>query len=283
MFNKIQQIFKKEPESYIGLDINSDSVTSVTLCNIDSNYSLEDYAINNDLSTYKNQAVTIAVPYSATFNKVLQLDMSLSEADIEHYLTINMQKLTGFKAQDINMDFRVLGKSKKAQHKIDIELVAAKKELIEDRISQLEKFDVKLRAIDIESFALQRAALLQLPDDEYITAVINIKQQTLLLCVLQHNEILYIKEETLFSKEHISRQINHELEMLTAANSVTVDRILLAGEIEEVILEINIPVFKANPFMHIKINEKIDRDILYQKAPLLMVSCGLALWYTEYD
>lgn len=275
--------FRKKPATFIGFDINSDQIISVELKRGNGGYCLESYAVHADIAEHENKMVTIALPYSAAITKIIQLDMNLNEEEIEDYLTMNMKKYTGLNAEDISMDFSVLGPAKNSSNKIDVELIAAKQEQVKGKIAFLQQYNIKVKAVDIESFALQRAALLQLPQDDAVTAVINVKQNNLLVGILQNKDMLYVREENVTPGQDINEQINAELQMFFAAHSISVDRILMAGEVTgENILIDNIPVSIANPFINMEIAPQIDRAKLNKVAHFLLISCGLALWQADY-
>jgi len=278
---------KIKPTISVGIDIDDNSVKILELRKTRTEICVESYAIykNADISAlvkpYSKKFVTIGIPYSAVINKTIQLDAKLNEEEIENYLVMNMKKLTGFAALDISMDFKILEKT--STNKINVELIAARREQVLAKTSLLEK--VKVKAIDVESFALQRAALLQLHNNNDIIAAINLKTNNLLLCIFQQENIIYVKEENI-SEQNIAQLINKELQLFFATKSFTINQIIIAGETVKVELldsiynETNIPTTLANPFSNMTFKDKTG---LFKIASALTLCCGLALWKFAYD
>jgi len=81
------------------------------------------------------------------------------------------------------------------------------------------------------------------------------------------------------------QKIQRALQAFTSSNTNrSIDRILLAGgcasmtNIDKVVeSHLNIPVKIANPFINMSLSQHIDLQAFYQKAPSLMLACGLAL------
>lgn len=277
--------FKKDPVTSIGFDINSELVRSVELKKTNDCYFLTSSSANVDIAASRNKNVIIAIPYGAAISKIVQLDADLSEEEIEKYLIMNIKKYTGFNAEDISMDFNIVGPAENNPNKIDVELIAAKREQVAAKISLLRQYGINVKAVDVEPFALQRAALAQLSKNNNVTAIFNVKQHRLLLCVMQKEKILYVKEENISSEIDIGKQILAELQMFFAANAVDINHILIAGDVrldgglvEQVADQTNIRTSGGNPFINMELAPQINREDLDRNAHLMMLSCGLALW-----
>ena len=81
------------------------------------------------------------------------------------------------------------------------------------------------------------------------------------------------------------QKIQRALQAFTSSSTNrSIDHILLAGgcasmtNIDKVVeSHLNIPVKVANPFINMSLSQHIDLQAFYQKAPSLMLACGLAL------
>lgn len=280
--------FKKSPVTSIGFDINSELVRSVELKKTNDCYFLTSYSANVDMAANRNKNVIVAIPYGAAISKIVQLDAGLGEEEIEKYLTMNIKRYTGFNAEDISMDFNILGPAENNSNKIDVELIAAKREQVAAKISLLRQYGVNVKAVDVEPFALQRAALAQLPKESSI-AVFNVKQNSLLFCVIQQKKMLYVKEENIAIEIDIEKQILAELQMFFAANVVDINHILITGDVrledglvEHIAEQTNIRTSGGNPFINMELAPQINRKDLNRNAHLMMLSCGLALWRFDH-
>ena len=86
-------------------------------------------------------------------------------------------------------------------------------------------------------------------------------------------------------QKSLVQKIQRALQSFTSSSTNrTIDRILLAGggasmtNIDQLLeSNLNIPVTVANPFINMSLSQHINLQALYQQAPSLMLTCGLAL------
>ena len=109
--------------AFAGIDLEGDSAKLIGLTKIKNNFRIAACAVGTaqnivaalqktiNAAQIKIKTAAIAIPYSAVIIKTISLDASLQEHEILHYLNVNMEKYTGALAQNINMDFDVLGKT----------------------------------------------------------------------------------------------------------------------------------------------------------------------------
>lgn len=280
----------------VGIDIGANSVSLLKLCRIRTGYEILSYTHRDDnniaalLKQTKIKSTIIGMPHAAVISKVIQLDASLHTDEIENYLLMNMRKYTGFAAQDIRMDFNVLGLAPNFPNKVAVQLIAARREQVAARTKLLGEANIKVEAVDVESFALQRAALLQVAQADDVVAIVNLRQNSLLLCITQGNSMLYVKEEQIVALPDIAQQINQELQLFFANHSVTITQIIVAGTyadqmrlINNIAAATNITTYIANPFMDMECAGQIDKKALHKTAHTMLLSCGLALWKFAHD
>ena len=271
-----------------GIDIDHNCVKLIELRKTRQGYFVENYAVGNidDIAQLnaKSKISAIALPYAGVISKTIQLDASLHEKEIENYLLMNMQQYTGFMAQDISMDFSVHGPVKDCPDKIVVELTAARRKEVNARVNLFQRSYLKIKFVDVESFALQRAALLQLGNTDDAMVIINLKLRSLLFCVLQQGEIIYVTEENILDNQGVVERIRHELQMFFATHSLPITSILVGGEsadkiglIDEIAELVHIPVHIANPFINMEITKQLDSEEFYKIAHSMMISCGLAI------
>ncbi len=288
----------KHNTGFVGLDISGNTARLVELQKIQQGYRVTACAVvtaaNADLALqqlrqqyHKKIKAAAAIPYSKTLIKTLSLDAALTELEIQRYLQANIQKYTGIAAANLNMDFEILGPNPKHADQVDIEVVATKKDQVVDRLSMAQKAKIKIAALDVDIFALQRAAMLQ--PREQVTAIINFAGQHCLLGVLKQQRLLYIKEIKLTNQANAAKLIYQALQMFCAAQHTTIEAIILGGDItfaaklpDIIASQCNIPTTLANPFQDMEIAPEVDSNLLHEAAPGMMISCGLALrWHNN--
>jgi len=280
----------------VGIDFDVNTVRLLELRRTRAGFCVESYAVCSDenlrqalneaikQSGVKTKLAVVGLPCSAVISRNIQLDARLDEDEIESYLLMNMKKFTGFGVQDICMDFNILGPVSDSPDKVNIEMIAAKREQVAAKKQLMCTTNMKMRSIDVELFALQRAALQQSLKYDDAVAVINLKKRSLLLSVLEHGEILYAKEENVIEGD-FAEQICNELQLCFATNPCKVNQIIVSGEnancadlLEGISTRIGVSVCTADPLVNMEISEHIDAIALRKVAHSMMISCGLALW-----
>ncbi len=289
--------FRAKRSASVGIDFDTNTVRLIELSKTRAGLCVESYAIcsNNDISQALNEAIklsgvktklaVIGLPYSSVISKNIQLDARLDVDEIESYLLMNMKKLTGFGVQDICIDFDRLGPVKNSPDKVNIEMIAAKREQVAAKKELMCCTNMKIKSVDMELFALQRAVLQQSIKYDGVIAVINLKKRSLLLSVLeQGRKILYAKEENIIEGD-IAEQICNELQLCFATNPCKVNHIIMSGEnadcadlLENISALTGIRACTANPFVDMEISGHVDALALRKVAHNMMISFGLALW-----
>ena len=237
------------------------------------------------------KSAVISVPYSAIMLKTITLDASLMQYEILNYLNMNMEKLTGKSAKDIHLDFKVIGNNIKQPNKFDIRLVIAKRELIEANITLMKNANIAVTAIDVDAFALVRPVLSQGQYNDKTIAFVYISNDSVLLCIVRHNNIIYVKETTAGATiAKTSQKIHAELQMFFTIHDEVISQILVAGNISDIAdhatnisTTTHIKTIAINPLHNMDIARTLNKKWLYKAAPDMMLSCGLALWkYYEH-
>jgi len=152
------------------------------------------------LGTRLNQAIT-AVPSAAVIVKTLPFSAGLSEDEIEAQIELEAEQYIPYPLEDVSLDFCVLGPTEKMTGMVDVQVVASRKEYVEDRAAALEWAGLKAEIVDVESFAIERAChrILQHSsehpaDDVY--AVIDAGATTTSLIVIQGRQVIHTREQS---------------------------------------------------------------------------------------
>lgn len=288
----------KHNTGFVGLDVSGNTAKLVELQKTPQGFRVVACAIataaNSTLALQqlktlypKKIKAAAAIPYSKTLIKTISLDATLTELEIQRYLQTNIQKHTGIAAADLNMDFEILGPNAKHADQVDVEVVATKKDQVTDKLTLVHAAKIKLAALDVDIFALQRAAMLQ--PREQVSAIVNFAGQNCLLGVLKQRRLIYIKEIKLTNQADAAKLIYQALQMFCAAQHTTIDNIILGGDIttqeklpDMIASQCNIPTTLANPFKDMEIAPEVDSNLLQKVAPGMMISCGLALrWHNN--
>ena len=173
-------VFGKK-EHLIGLDIGSRSIKVAeivetkggsTLKNFDSidiaHGAIEEGTINDPgtvaeslqqllkSSGIKETNVAVSIGgYSVIVKKIVV--QSMAEEQLQETIHFEAEQYIPFDISDVNLDFQILGESESNPNQMNVILVAAKKEMVDDYINLVNLAGLDPCIIDVEAFALQNS------------------------------------------------------------------------------------------------------------------------------
>ncbi|MBK5276684.1 MAG: type IV pilus assembly protein PilM [Desulfuromonadales bacterium] len=201
LFNKIKDV--------IGIDIGSNSVKLVQLKDLKGSYQLlnagivplpPEAIVDNTIMDSSSIAVAIKSLVSSLGVKVKDVACSISGnsviirkitlpampiEELEDQITWEAEQYIPFDINDVNMDFQILSPDVYDPSKMNVLLVASKKDIINDYVSVFSESGLQLSVVDVDSFAVQNAVELNYDfDAEDVLALVNIGA-----CVMNINVI----------------------------------------------------------------------------------------------
>jgi len=220
----------------LGIDISSTSVKVVELARTGATLQLNAYAIvalpaeetqGKDQSRIQIIGTAIrkairqmgtrltrgiaAVPSSAVIIKTVVFPATLREDDIEAQIELEAEQYIPYPLEDVSLDFYTLGTSSRSPGLVDVQVVASRKEHVEDRAAALEWAGLKAEIVDVESFAMMRACdriYVGLPDGgpEDAYAVVDAGSASTSLIVIQKGQVIFTRDQT-FGGQLLSQEI----------------------------------------------------------------------------
>ncbi|MGD9976277.1 MAG: type IV pilus biogenesis protein PilM [Desulfatirhabdiaceae bacterium] len=159
--------------------------------------------LNREKIKEKNVAVSIG-GYSVIVKKI-QLPPQ-SEESLQDSIHFEAEQYIPFDINEVNLDFQILSDPADGNQRMDVILVAAKKDLVNDYINLLSLAGLRPSIIDIDAFALQNIyEYAYAPQDETV-ALIDIGACKTSLNILKGTISLFMRDVTLGSE-----QINHKI------------------------------------------------------------------------
>jgi len=220
----MQSLLGGGQQGLIGLDISSSAVKLLELSRRGDSYRVETYAIEplppdavadkqivdpkvvgECIARAVNRAGTrtthaaLAVSGASVITKVIQMQASLSELDMEEQIKVEADQYIPYAIDEVALDFQVLGDSDAAN--VDVLLAACRKEQVEQRCAALEIAGLTPRVVDIENHALQNSSLFlqhQMPDAGHgkTIALIDMGATTTSVLVLHDLQSVYTREQS---------------------------------------------------------------------------------------
>jgi type IV pilus assembly protein PilM len=211
-------LFKKKKE-VVGIDIGSSSVKLVQLKDNKGSYQLLNIGIlplppeaivDNTLMDSSSIATVIKNSVSSLGIKIKDVACSISgnsviirkivlpampQEELEDQISWEAEQYIPFDINDVNMDFQILSPDNNDPSKMNVLLVASKKDIINDYVSVFSEAGMQLSVVDVDSFAVQNA--FEVNHDfgsEDILALINIGASVMNINVIKDGITLFTRD-----------------------------------------------------------------------------------------
>ena len=218
-------VMKPKTPVMVGLDISSTFIRYLELSRQGQNFKVETFAqellpeqalneteikdiegIGKILSGLvkklkpKTPYAAIAVSGASVITKTIEVLGTLKENEMESQIMLEAERYIPYPLSEVNLDFTLLGPSKKNPNNIEVLLAATRSEHIDSRIELLSYANLIPKVIDVEAFAFERAFSLiapQLPNrgKDQTIAIIDLGNSITTLNVLHDGRTVYTREQ----------------------------------------------------------------------------------------
>jgi type IV pilus assembly protein PilM len=107
-----------------------------------------------DLKVKEQNVATSVAGYSVIIKRITV--GKVTEEELQDSIQYEAEQYIPFDVEDVNIDFHVIGDHESNPNQMNVMLVAAKKEIIDEYVDVLEMADLNPCVIDIDVFALER-------------------------------------------------------------------------------------------------------------------------------
>jgi type IV pilus assembly protein PilM len=211
-------LFKKKKE-VVGIDIGSSSVKVVQLKDNKGSFQLLNVGIfplppeaivDNTLMDSSTIAAVIKNVVASLGIKIKDVACSISgnsviirkivlaampQEELEDQISWEAEQYIPFDINDVNMDFQILSPDSNDPSKMNVLLVASKKDIINDYVSVFSEAGMQLAVVDVDSFAVQNA--FEVNHDyrsEEIIALVNIGASVMNINVIKDGITLFTRD-----------------------------------------------------------------------------------------
>lgn len=222
------EIKKQQPKSKnrVGLDMGSHSVKVMEVSGASSDKprlvslgvkSVADRSPKAAIDAVKAAAeaaklstkdVSIALSGASVIVRFVQMP-KMTDAELSSAIKFEAEKFIPFNINECAIDFKVIKKDER-DNKLNVLFVAAKKELIEEKIALIEEAGLSVKVIDVEGFALTNVFLRNFPsisrDKNY--ALLNIGSKITNLGIVRNGDICLVRDMTVGSADFTSAIAN---------------------------------------------------------------------------
>ncbi len=212
-------MFLLKRKELVGIDIGSSSVKLVQLKEAGAGYELmkigmvplpleaiventlmDSSAIVGAVSSL-TKSLNVKVKQAAcsiSGNSVIIRNISfplMSAAELEEQINWEAEQYIPFDINDVNIDFHILGPDELDPKKMNVVLVASKKEIIKEYVTLFNQVGITLTVLDVDAFAVQNAFEFNyeaLPDE--VVALANIGNTTMNLNIVRNGDSLFTRD-----------------------------------------------------------------------------------------
>ena len=254
--------FKSRITKIIGVDIGSSSAKAVLLSKFNNTYKVEHVAnvdipkgmiVDNDIvdvevvgsivkhlkkqfSTFNVDYAAAAVSGSGVIAKTVHINTVTSDEELAFQMEIEAESSIPYPIDEVCIDFEVIQDNEEDKEKIDVLLVASRRELVEKRTQALEVGGFKAKIIDIEGYALGRSielVLHQLSADEqkHPITLVDIGASMLTITIVVEGDTVFVKEHDFGGEQYTQSIASHygisrdEAELAKVNNNLPPDHV----------------------------------------------------------
>ena len=257
-------LFKKKKE-VVGIDIGSSSVKVVQLKDNKGSFQLQNVGIfpsppeaivDNTLMDSSSIATVIKNLVASLDIKIKDVVCSISgnsviirkivlpampQEDLEDQILWEAEQYIPFDINDVNMDFQILSPDSHDPSKMNVLLVASKKDIINDYVAVFSEAGMRLSVVDVDSFAVQNAFEANHDySSEDVIALVNIGASVMNINVIKDSITLFTRDVqmggNLYSEE-IQKQIGLSSEDAEIGKLLAVES--MNEPLRNVILKVN--------------------------------------------
>jgi type IV pilus assembly protein PilM len=194
-------------ESIVGLDIGSTNIKLVQLNKSNKGYDLvkagmEEIGVNPNEKTkveairkaakkikLTQKEVNISIDGPSVIIRNIQLP-KMSEADLKNAIKYEAEKYIPYNIAEVNVDCQIMSE---ADNNMTVLLVAAKNDVINEKINLCQKAGLQPWIINIDSFALINAFNLKNDDSQHTIALLNIGHESTSVNIVRGDKLNFTR------------------------------------------------------------------------------------------
>jgi type IV pilus assembly protein PilM len=286
--------FKKSKE-LLGVDIGTTSIKICVLKNgkdgfvidcidkksYDESLLSDGYIINNAFvadelremvarNNVKTKEAACALSSYSVISKKVAMPF-LKEDELEGSISVEVESVIPFPLKDIYYSYYVIGVAEEKQDMMDVQVVAAKKEIIEGYMKTFSMADLNLQLVDVDIFCLTNLVEMIYSPRETATVIADIGASVTNIAIIKGERIEFTRE-ILVGGQYLTSQIEKSLNL--NYKDAEAKKLAEYGEVshlyEDFIYNISSEISKTiNFYTSTKTREKIDRIYLTGGTSLL--------------
>lgn len=144
----------------------------------------------------KEQNVTISIGGFSIIVKNITVQ-TMAEEELQETIQLEAEQYIPFDISDVNLDFQIIGENENNPNQMNVILVAAKKEMVEDYLNVVQLAGLNPLILDVDAFALQNIFELNYEGEEESVALIDIGASKTSLNILKGSSSVFMRDVSL--------------------------------------------------------------------------------------
>jgi type IV pilus assembly protein PilM len=145
----------------------------------------------------KNNNVALSIGGYSVIVKKISVPTA-TEDQLQDTIHFEAEQYIPFDINDVNLDFQILGENENNPNQMNVLLVAAKKEMVNDYVSLVELAGLEPKIIDVDAFSLQNVFELNYdPNPDENVALIDIGASKTSLNILKGDNSVFMRDVSL--------------------------------------------------------------------------------------
>ena len=219
----------------------------------------------------------------------------MKSSDARRAIRREAERHVPFDIESVQLDFQIL-RNRDAGSRMDVLLVAAKRERVDERVALLAEAGVKVALMDVEAFALHNALAHNYPGAATgVVALVNVGHELTNISIERDGTPALTRDFPVGSRragaldsaaDGIATGIERVFALLkTRRPGMGMGRIFLSGGgactpgmAEALARRIKVETHLVNPFQRVRVRaDASSNDVVGEAAPMLFLALGLAL------
>ena len=172
-------------------------------------------AVSGLLDSLKMRRARVAAALAGHAVIVKRLSLpSMSQAELAEAIPWEAEQYIPFDLSEVQLDYQLVNQEGDAtKTSLDVLLVAAKKDRIDDRAAVIAQTGRKPAVLDIEAFALANAYEMNYPErSDALAALIHVGRSLTIVCLLEKGEPVFTRDISIGGQVHVDavmRELGH--------------------------------------------------------------------------
>ena len=176
----------------------------------------------------KEQNVAISIGGFSIIVKNITVQ-TMTEDELQETIQLEAEQYIPFDISDVNLDFHIVGENENNPNQMNVILVAAKKEMIEDYLNVVQLAGLNPCILDVDAFALQNIFEINYESEEEDVALIDIGASKTSLNILKGYASVFMRDVSLGCS-----QINQKIMSLADCSAEEAEEIKFSEKSDKV-------------------------------------------------